>query len=153
MSPKASVRFLISSDQSLKFHIISELKIFLKNFLIEIVWYLKLNSFLHRFPYKRRTIFETMMPMLKCFRHWNRVLCLILTLYTVGIEFGNSNDAYTCWRKMLIEDCTCSAPWRMCISTSELGEREQTKKISFETRVSIEIFSDKFNYLYLFLIS
>jgi hypothetical protein len=51
---------------------------------------------------------------------------------------------------MLVEDCICSAPWIMCISTSELGEREQTKKISFETRVSKEIFSDKFNYLYLF---
>jgi hypothetical protein len=128
----------------------SELEIFSKTFLIEIVLYLKINSFLQRFPYKRRTIFETMMLMLKYFRHWNRVLCLILTLYTVGIGFGNSNDAYMCWRKMLIEDCFCSAPWRMCISTSEFGEREQTKKICFETRVSIEIFSDKFNYLYLF---
>jgi len=68
----------------------------------------------------------------------------MLTLYTIGIKFGNSNDAYTCWRKMLIEDCFCS------VTTNELVEREQTKKISFETRVSIEIFLEKINFFYLF---
>ncbi len=47
---------------------------------------------------------------------------------------------------MLIEDCICSVPWRMWTTTSELGEREQTKKISFETRVSIEIFLEKINF-------
>ena len=72
------------------------------------------------------------MPMPNCFRHLNRVLCLILTLYMIDIECGISfDDDYACWRKMLREDYSCSDPWRMCPPTSELSETEQTKKIGF----------------------
>jgi hypothetical protein len=85
------------------------------------------------------------MPMPKCFRHLNRVLCLILTLFMIGIEYDICFGAYSCWRKMLIEDCFCSSPWRMCTSSkSELSEREQTKKIFVvKASVSKEIFQRK----------
>ncbi len=92
-----------------------------------------------------------MMPMPKCFRHLKRQNCLILTLFMIGIECAISFDGYSCWRKMLIEDYSCSAPWRMCTSKNELSEREQTKNISFvKASVSIEIFSEKINFFYLF---
>jgi hypothetical protein len=69
----------------------------------------------------------------------------------IEIDCGISFDACTCWRKMLLEDYSCSAPWRMWASTSELREREQTKKIGFKkASVSIEIFSETLNYVYLF---
>jgi hypothetical protein len=81
------------------------------------------------------------MPIPKCFRHLNRGLCLIFTIYMIGIECDISFDAYACWGKVLREDCFCSAPWRMWTSNNELSEREQTKKIGFvKASVSIEIF-------------
>jgi len=69
----------------------------------------------------------------------------------IVIECGISFDAYSCWRKMLIEDCFCSTPWRMCTSSkSELSEREQTKKIIVvKASVSKEIFQEKINYFFI----
>jgi hypothetical protein len=78
-----------------------------------------------------------MMPMPNHFRHLMRVLCLIFAFYMIAIECGISFDAYLCWRKMLIEDCFCSAPWRTYKSKNELSEREQLRKISYAESVSI----------------
>ena len=79
------------------------------------------------------------MPMPNHFRHLMRVLCLIFALYMIAIECGISFDVYSYWRKMLIEDCFISAPWRTYKSKNELGGGEQFKKITFEARVSKEI--------------
>jgi hypothetical protein len=70
-----------------------------------------------------------MMPMPNYLRHLMRVLCLIFAFYMIAIECGISFYVYLCWRKMLIEDCFCSAPWRTLNSKNELGEGEQFKKI------------------------
>ena len=78
-----------------------------------------------------------MMPMSDHFRHLIRVLCLIFAFYMIAIECGISFDAYLCWRKMLIEDCFCSAPWRTYKSKNELGGGEQLRKISYAASVSI----------------
>jgi len=59
----------------------------------------------------------------------------------IGIECDISFDANACWGKVLREDYSCSAPWRMCTFKNELSEREQTKKIGFvKASVSIENF-------------
>ncbi len=78
-----------------------------------------------------------MLPIPNYFRHLIRVICLILTLFMIGIECGISFDAYLCWRKLLIEDCFCSAPWRTYNSKNELSERELLGKFSYDASVSI----------------
>jgi hypothetical protein len=76
------------------------------------------------------------------FRHLIRLLYLILTrFYTIGIECDVSFDVGdSCLRIMSIEDCFSPSPWRMMNNLKdELSEREQSRKISYETSVSIKI--------------
>jgi hypothetical protein len=75
-----------------------------------------------------------MMPPLYYRRHLFRAICLILSLYIMGIKLDLGCDVYACWRKMLKEECLLAEPSWTCNFKSSDVEREN----EYEESVSIE---------------
>jgi hypothetical protein len=76
---------------------------------------------------------DAIMPLFNN-RHLFRIICLILSLYIMGIELG----VFACWRKMINEELFCSGHQGSCKLMNELNERQKlfTETTKYEESVS-----------------